>query len=122
MINRSIPHDALILTRSQIEEYHWFHNLVMQMIEVNELPCHVQLRDATLVKNFDKRFAYVVGTEIASEIERSTVNDLDFERIETSVRRHTLTVATRLVEQRLNVDHSDCHGATMLDSCGKPTH
>lgn len=45
---------------------------------------------------------------------------LDFEALETHVRRQALQLAARAVEQRLNADLSDCVGPTAPCSCGRP--
>ena len=44
----------------------------------------------------------------------------DFEAVETAVRRQALRFAARVVEQRLNADHSDFTGARRSCSCGRP--
>ena len=45
---------------------------------------------------------------------------LDFEALETAVRRQALRFAARVVEQRLNADHSDFTGASQPCACGRP--
>lgn len=44
---------------------------------------------------------------------------IDFEAIETAVRRRALEVAVRAVERRLNADVSDCSGAMCPCTCGE---
>ncbi len=44
---------------------------------------------------------------------------LDFEALETAVRRQALRFAARIVEQRLNADHSDFTGTRRPCSCGQ---
>ena len=51
---------------------------------------------------------------------REAAAALDFEAVETAVRRQTLRFAARVVEQRLNADHSDFSGARRPCSCGQP--
>jgi hypothetical protein len=45
---------------------------------------------------------------------------MDFEAVEIAVRRPALRFAARVVEQRLNADHSDFTGASQPCSCGQP--
>jgi hypothetical protein len=62
--------------------------------------------------------------ELANEIERllgrEAAQALDFEALETAVRRQALRFAARVVEQRLNADHSDFTGLSRPCSCGQP--
>ena len=51
---------------------------------------------------------------------REAAAALDFEAVETAVRRQALRFAARVVEQRLNADHSDFTGARQACSCGRP--
>ena len=48
------------------------------------------------------------------------IEHLDFEAIETAVRREALKVAAYAVAQRLNADHGDHLGATVPCACGQP--
>jgi hypothetical protein len=45
---------------------------------------------------------------------------MDFEAVETAARRQALRFAAKLVEQRLNADHSDYTGASRPCSCAQP--
>lgn len=62
--------------------------------------------------------------DLAEEIERlvgwEAAQTMDFEALETAVRRQALRFAARVVEQRLNADHSDFSGASRRCSCGRP--
>ena len=51
---------------------------------------------------------------------REAAAALDFEALETVVRRQALRFSARVVEQRLNADHSDFTGARWPSSCGQP--
>ena len=51
---------------------------------------------------------------------REAATALHFEAVETAVRRQALRFAARVVEQRLNADHSDFTGARRPCSCGRP--
>ena len=51
---------------------------------------------------------------------REAATALDFEAVETAVRRQALRFAARVVEQRLNADRSDFTGARRRCSCGQP--
>jgi hypothetical protein len=66
----------------------------------------------------------VLAHDLAEEIERLAGREaaaaLDFEALETAVRRQALRFAARVVEQRLNADHSDFTGASRPCSCGRP--
>ncbi len=50
---------------------------------------------------------------------REAAQALDFEAVETAVRRQALRFAARVVEQRLNADHSDFTGPSRPCSCGQ---
>jgi hypothetical protein len=61
--------------------------------------------------------------DLAEEIERlvgrEAAQAMDFEAVEIAVRRQALRFAARVVEQRLNADHSDFTGASQPCSCGR---
>jgi hypothetical protein len=65
-----------------------------------------------------------LAADLAAEIERLVGQEgaaaLDFEAVETAVRRQALRFTPRVVEQRLNADHSDFTGAPRACSCGQP--
>jgi len=50
---------------------------------------------------------------------REAAQALDFEALETAVRRQALRFAARVVEQQLNADHSDFTGPSRPCSCGR---
>lgn len=50
---------------------------------------------------------------------REAAATLDFEAVETAARRQALRFAARVVEQRLNADHSDFRGASQPCACGQ---
>jgi len=50
---------------------------------------------------------------------REAAQALDFEALETAVRRQALRFAARVVEQQLNADHSDFTGPSQPCSCGR---
>jgi len=68
-----------------------------------------------------KRLQDAFDAEIRAEIEAligsEAVDHLDFEAMETAVRRRSLMVAARAVEQRLNADTSDHVGPSRPCSC-----
>lgn len=47
------------------------------------------------------------------------MEEIDFEALETAVRRRTLQLAARLLEQRFNRDHSDYQGSSLPCACGQ---
>jgi hypothetical protein len=63
-----------------------------------------------------------LGVEIAAEIDsllgRRTAAELDLEALEMAARRQALCLAARVVEQRLNADHSDHSGSLLSCPCG----
>ena len=69
-------------------------------------------------KGLQAAFATEIGAEIAALVGKSTVDEWDFEAIETAARRHALRVAGRAVEQRINADTSDHVGPTVPCACG----
>jgi len=44
---------------------------------------------------------------------------IDFEALETALRRRTLQLAARLLEQQFNRDHSDYQGSSLPCACGR---
>lgn len=64
-----------------------------------------------------------IAAEVCGEVEalvgEGAVDNWDFEAIEMAARHEALRVAGRAVEQRLNADTSDHHGATASCVCGK---
>jgi hypothetical protein len=64
--------------------------------------------------------AHDLAAEIERLVGREAAAALDFEALEMVVRRHALRFAARVVEQRLNVDHSDFTGARRPCPCGQP--
>lgn len=56
--------------------------------------------------------------EIESLIGGKPVGGLDFEAIETSARRKAIAIAGRVIEQKMNSDHSDYMGPTKPCTCG----
>lgn len=57
--------------------------------------------------------------EIARLVAPQAADQLDFEAVETCVRRRALQLAARAVERRLNADHSDAKASTRPCSCGR---
>jgi len=62
-----------------------------------------------------------IVTEIEALLGRGAVDDLDFEALETALRRQALRLAARSLEQRMNADTSD-HAGPVLScvGCGNP--
>ncbi len=70
---------------------------------------------------FNAAFEAAVVQEIEALIAPGAADRLDFEAVETAVRRRALAVAGRAVEQRLNADHTDHAGAQLpCPGCGAP--
>jgi hypothetical protein len=66
-------------------------------------------------------FEAAVVEEIEALIAPGAADRLDFEAVETAVRRQALAVAARAVEHRLNADHTDHTGAQRsCPGCGAP--
>jgi hypothetical protein len=65
-----------------------------------------------LAHDLAEEIEWLVGWEAAAA--------LDFEALETAVRRQALRFAARVVERRLNADHSDFTGASRPCCCGRP--
>ena len=61
--------------------------------------------------------------EITREIEEllgsQALEEIDFEALETAMRRRALQLAARLLEQRFNRDHSDYQGSSLPCPCGR---
>lgn len=56
--------------------------------------------------------------EVEALIAPGAADRLDFEAVETAIRRRALSVAARAIEQRLNADHSDHAGAHLTCPAG----
>lgn len=63
--------------------------------------------------------AHDLAEEIERLVGREAVEAMDFEAVETAVRRQALRFAAKVVEQRLNADHGDFKGARRPCSCGQ---
>ena len=64
--------------------------------------------------------AHNLAAEIERQMGREAAAALDFEALETAVRRQALRSAARVVKQRLNADPSDFTGGRRPCSCGQP--
>jgi hypothetical protein len=64
--------------------------------------------------------AYDLAEEIERLVGREAATALDFEAVEMAIRRQALRFAAKVVEQRLNTDHSDFTGASRACACGRP--
>jgi hypothetical protein len=64
--------------------------------------------------------AHDFAAEIERLVGREAAAALDFEALEMVVRRQALRFSARVVEPRLNADHSDFTGARRPCSCGQP--
>jgi hypothetical protein len=69
---------------------------------------------------FTDAFTAEAVAEIEALVGPGAVDGLDFEAIETAVRRRALALAARAVEQRFNADQSDHCGPTLACRCGQP--
>ena len=78
------------------------------------------LKKSKLKKN---AIAASLQGEIAREIEElfgsQALEEIDFEALETAMRRRALQLAARLLEQRFNRDHSDYQGSSLPCACGR---
>ena len=64
--------------------------------------------------------AHDFAAEIERLVGREAAAALDFEALEMVVRRQALRFSARVVEPRLNADHSDFTGARRPCFCGQP--
>lgn len=71
-------------------------------------------------KGLQKAFSTEVVAEIEALVGSGAVQELDFEAIETAVRRKAMRLAARAIQQRFNADGSDYVGPTTPCSCGQP--
>ena len=123
-MSNGVPDHTVERTCAQMQKCKRFQELVKEMIDVSSAVCHAQTKAGKAVnKTSDEGCASKFGGEIIQEIESliapGAANGLDFEAVETATRRLILAFAARLVEQRLNADHSDCQGRTQPCECGK---
>ena len=122
MHSRSIPVHAVEDTRRQVGECQRLRDLTRELMEVSDTICQIRLRTDTGAPTAQKGVQTQVTAEIAVEVERligaSSLDDLDFEAIETAARQMALRVAGQAVAQRLNADHSDEQGPRLPCSCG----
>jgi len=85
--------------------------------------------DCRISKAFEKSklkknaIAASLQDEIAREIEElfgsQALEEIDFEALETALRRRVLQLAARFLEQRFNRDHSDYQGSSSPCACGQ---
>ncbi len=71
---------------------------------------------------FKAAFEAEIVAEIEALVGTGAADNLDFEAIETAMRRMAMRVAARSVERRINTDTSDYAGATAPCACGQPAH
>ena len=71
---------------------------------------------------FKTAFEAEIVAEIETLVGTGTVDDWDFEAIETAARRQAMRVAARAVERLINADTSDYAGATLPCPCRQPAH
>ena len=69
-------------------------------------------------KTLSERFAPDIRAEIDRFVGTGPTDTIDFESVETAVRRTALQLAARAVEQRLDADLSDCCGPFRSCPCG----
>ena len=69
---------------------------------------------------FKEAFEAEIVAEIETLVGTGTVDDWDFEAIETAARRKAMHVAARAVERLINADTSDYAGPTAPCACGRP--
>src|SRR5450759_2289356 len=79
-----------------------------------------QPRRRRLKKGLQTQLQNDIVQEIEALLGRESIQDLDFEALETAARRQALRLAARALEQRLNADTSDHAGAELPCSCGEP--
>jgi len=67
-------------------------------------------------------FKVALDAEVSAEVERligpEAADALDFEAVETAVRRHAFRVAAKVWQARLNADHGDHSAPTLPCTCG----
>ena len=70
-------------------------------------------------KACEQEFSPALEAEIARLVAPGATDELDFEAVETHVRRAALQFAARAVERRLNADRSDGEAGVRPCSCGR---
>ena len=119
---RTVPGTALERVREQIAEYHRFRSLVRDMVEVNCQLCDAQIDEDRQAGQGRKNFAAMLTAEIAAEVEHlagaGPEVGLDFEAVETAVRRTALQLMGQALARALNVDHGDDHSPRLFCTCG----
>ena len=69
-------------------------------------------------KGLQKAFKAEIIAEIKTLIGKQTAEQIDFEALETAIRRSALQLAARLIEQWINSDVSDFTGPSLSCICG----
>ena len=125
-VNRGIPRDALEQTRAQLAEHARLKDLSRRLVEASEDLCRARLaagRDAgrgTPKGGSGVRLTVAFAADIAAEIDAlagaGAADGIDFEALETAVRRQALGLAARLVERRLNAGRRAKAVTTVLDA------
>ena len=71
-------------------------------------------------RGLQEAFSSEIVAEIEALVGAGTAQELDFEAIETAVRRRAMRLAARAIQQRFNADTSDNVGSTAPCECGRP--
>ncbi|MCY4597985.1 MAG: hypothetical protein OXC19_24700 [Bryobacterales bacterium] len=83
------------------------------------MPSAAQAQHQRGKKACQQEFAPALEAEIARLVAPGAVDQLDFEAVETGVRRRALQLAARAGARRLNADRSDGQAHTQPCSCGR---
>ena len=121
-VHHPVPEEALEVTREHIAQYQRFNELIHQSVEFNNPLCRARIRLQWNKKNFkfgaEARHGETLGAEASREIESLLGKELggssvDFEVLETAVRRIVLQLGANLISAKLNATGSDCQGSAL---------
>ncbi len=122
----SIAPSLLESVRRQMAEHKRFRALTGELVEVSDQLSRARLAQGDLAKgNSDKRetlsrqFSSDIRVEIEALVGDGEADGLDFEALETAVRRRMLELGARGVERRVNGDRSDHSSRHLPCSCGR---
>ena len=123
---RSIPAQQADTVRAQTEEYQRLCRLHRELIAVSERLCKARLAagpageasDEDKKKACASEFAAAVEVELERFASVGSADSLDFEAVETCLRRKALQEAARLLERRMNADRGDQEAAQRPCPCG----
>ena len=111
-------------TREQIAEYQRLRDLIRDLVDVSEKTCEARIEnrkteDDSKNTSLAAQLARDAAVEVDALLGSGASDGMNFEAIETAVRRQVMGLAARVIEQRLNADTSDYAGPSLSKHTGR---